>query len=253
MELLATSNIANKIRNTRLPRTKPLMPLFEVISNSIHSIEEAIQAELLEAGKGQIVIKCIRNGSNGTLSKNVGLLMFSKQTDFDAGRVRARRYRNRRIGEFLKELRLTEGRGTGIPTIVKSLADNGSPAPIFDANEPERTHFIVEIPKHSAFETFSSFDGQSNDQVSDQVSDQVISLIQFCKAPKSRQEILAFLGLANHSVNFKRHVEPLIELNYLDYTIKENLRDRNQKYATTDLGKSVLIKTERPSKRPSND
>lgn len=69
MELLATSNIANKIRNTRLPRTKPLMPLFEVISNSIHSIEEAIQAGLLEAGKGQIVIKCIRNGSNDTLSK----------------------------------------------------------------------------------------------------------------------------------------------------------------------------------------
>jgi len=26
-----------------------------------------------------------------------------------------RRYRNRRIGEFLKELSLTEGRGTGVP------------------------------------------------------------------------------------------------------------------------------------------
>lgn len=151
--------------------------------------------------------------------------------------------------------------GAVVEGSVCALADNGSPAPIFDANEPERTHFIVEIPKHKAFETFSSFDGQSNDQgsdhvsdhVSDQVSDQVISLIQFCKVPKSRQEILAFLGLTNHSVNFKRHVEPLIELNYLDYTIKENLRDRNQKYATTDLGKSILIKTERPSKRPSND
>jgi len=27
----------------------------------------------------------------------------------------SRRYRNRRIGEFLKELNLTEGRSTGIP------------------------------------------------------------------------------------------------------------------------------------------
>lgn len=104
-----------------------------------------------------------------------------KQADFDNGIVRARRYRNRRIGDFLKELRLTEGRGTGIPTIVKALSENGSPHPIFDANEPERTHFIVEIPIHQAFieqekETFSNFTGQS-DQVSDQVSDQDIELI----------------------------------------------------------------------------
>ena len=31
----------------------------------------------------------------------------------------ARKYRNRRIGEFLKELKLTEGRNTGIPKIKK--------------------------------------------------------------------------------------------------------------------------------------
>jgi ATP-dependent DNA helicase RecG len=186
-----------------------------------------------------------------------------KQSEFDAGRVRARRYRNRRIGEFLKELKLTEGRGTGIPTIVNALKENGSPAPIFDINDPERTHFIVEIPIHPAFieDENRNFDETSNDRVSDQVSDrvsdqvsdQVISILTLCLSPKSRQEILANLGLKNHTDTFKRHVEPLIELNYLDYTIKENLRDRNQKYATTELGKSILIKSERPSKRPSND
>ena len=31
--------------------------------------------------------------------------------------LRSRRYRNRRLGEFLKELELTEGRTTGSPTI----------------------------------------------------------------------------------------------------------------------------------------
>ena len=29
--------------------------------------------------------------------------------------LRSRRFRNRRLGEFLKELDLTEGRATGIP------------------------------------------------------------------------------------------------------------------------------------------
>ena len=31
--------------------------------------------------------------------------------------LKSRRYRNRRLGDFLKELDLTEGRSTGVPTI----------------------------------------------------------------------------------------------------------------------------------------
>ncbi len=40
LDLHPKSNIANKVRNTSLPRTKPLLPLYEAISNSIHSINE---------------------------------------------------------------------------------------------------------------------------------------------------------------------------------------------------------------------
>ena len=36
-------------------------------------------------------------------------------------RIVARDYRNRRVGDFLKELHLTEGRGTGIPTMKRVL------------------------------------------------------------------------------------------------------------------------------------
>ncbi|OYU53830.1 MAG: ATP-binding protein [Chitinophagaceae bacterium BSSC1] len=61
MELRPKSNIANKVRNTNLPKTKPLMPLFEVISNSIHAINEAKKADILK-GEGEIRIKVIRNG-----------------------------------------------------------------------------------------------------------------------------------------------------------------------------------------------
>ena len=74
-----------------------------------------------------------------------------KQSDFDKGIIRARRYRNRRIGEFLKELNLTEGRGTGIPTMKRVLRKNGSAMPKFDADEPERRYFISEILIHSEF------------------------------------------------------------------------------------------------------
>ena len=70
---------------------------------------------------------------------------------FDNGMVRSRRYRNRRLGEFLKELELTEGRATGIPTILDSLRKNGSPAPRFYSDE-NRTFFEVELFTHPAFE-----------------------------------------------------------------------------------------------------
>ncbi|MCK9448829.1 MAG: hypothetical protein M0Q41_07595 [Bacteroidales bacterium] len=37
------------------------------------------------------------------------------------GKVYSRRYRNRRLGKFLKEQKLTEGRATGISTLLKAL------------------------------------------------------------------------------------------------------------------------------------
>ena len=64
--------------------------------------------------------------------------------------LRSRRYRNRRLGEFLKELDLTEGRATGIPTIQDELRENGSPQATIETDE-ERTYFLIDIPCHPDF------------------------------------------------------------------------------------------------------
>jgi ATP-dependent DNA helicase RecG len=69
---------------------------------------------------------------------------------FAQGQVRSRRYRNRRLGEFLKELELTEGRATGIPTILKELRENGSPEPKF-LTDNDYTYFEVELFIHPVF------------------------------------------------------------------------------------------------------
>ena len=59
----ATTNVANKIRNTSLSKYQGLMPLFELISNSIHSIEERQKAGLyVEGESGRIIVRIIRNG-----------------------------------------------------------------------------------------------------------------------------------------------------------------------------------------------
>ena len=62
--------------------------------------------------------------------------------------LKSRRYRNRRLGDFLKELDLTEGRSTGIPTIQEKLAANGSPRATFETTE-DRLTFLIHIPVHT--------------------------------------------------------------------------------------------------------
>lgn len=65
-------------------------------------------------------------------------------------RMISRRYRNRRIGDFLKELKLVEGRNTGIPTILKAMKDNQSELPVFQTDD-ERSYFTVILPVQKKF------------------------------------------------------------------------------------------------------
>ena len=69
--------------------------------------------------------------------------------------IRSRFYRNRRIGEFLKELDLAEGRNTGIGKIVRAMRENGSPDPQF-YNPETRSFMTVILPIHEAFKTDES-------------------------------------------------------------------------------------------------
>jgi len=62
-----------------------------------------------------------------------------------ARKLKARRYRNRRLGDFLKELDLTEGRATGIPSIQKALKENGSGNATIETDD-DRTYFLMTIP-----------------------------------------------------------------------------------------------------------
>ncbi len=66
------------------------------------------------------------------------------------GSVPAVPARNRRIGGFLKELRLAESRGTGIPKIRRHMNESGSPEPrfVFDKG---RTYFCVTLPVHPRY------------------------------------------------------------------------------------------------------
>lgn len=78
--------------------------------------------------------------------------------NFSQGKALTRKYRNRRIGEFLKEIDLSEKKSTGIPKILWELKKNGSPLPESETDD-ERTYIITTIRMHEGFEIKKSMSG----------------------------------------------------------------------------------------------
>ena len=151
------------------------------------------------------------------------------------GRALSRRYRNRRIGEFLKELELTEGRGTGIPKILKAMQENGSPDPIFEFDE-DHSYFLVTLPIHP--KAALTVTDQATDQATDQVRDEVKRLIAVVDGEMKRQELQEALGL-RHRVHFKNsYLAPALELGLVEMTHPDKPSSPKQRYRLTEKGRA---------------
>ncbi len=167
--------------------------------------------------------------------------------DLNRGGVVARRYRNRRIGEFLKELRLTEGRGTGVPTIFKAMRDNGSPEPRFETDD-DRTYFTTLLPIHPlALRSPNDVQGVVQPEVASTLAlPEVLrepgtwDILRLSLNPRSRRDLQAHLGLKNR-VRFQRsYLNPLIVAGLLAPTVPDSPHAPTQKYQTTERGKALL-------------
>ncbi len=180
-------------------------------------------------------------------------------------RVVARDYRNRKIGGFLKELKLTEGRGTGLPIIHNSLEENGSPPPVFETDE-NNAYFLCVLPVHpltglvdhngakdrakdivlkinslsdvdtylrlSESQRWSQRWNQVRTQLVSYVDEILLRVLNFCTEPKTREEIFVHINLFNNSKNYNKFLKPIIELGWLNLTLPEKLTSKNQKYIT---------------------
>lgn len=163
-----------------------------------------------------------------------------KDEDMDAGKLVSRRYRNRRIGEFLKELEFTEGRCTGVPKIRRSLKNNGSPDPVFHT-DGIRQSFWTEIRIHPEFLVGSETIQQVTQHVGRQVNRQVAAqVIDYCRAPRKASEIRALIGLKDRESFQNNHLRPLLDEQLIALTIPDKPQSRLQQYVATEKGKAWL-------------
>ena len=191
-----------------------------------------------------------------------------------AGHARPRRYRNRRIGEFLKELEFTEGRCTGIPKIIDAMRKNGSPPAEFEFDD-DHSYFMVRLPVHlAALEVAEASMGdesrvepngepqfpvipvsdQDEAQVGAQVKAQVeaqveMAILAVClNAPMSSAEIATALGHKQLSGNLRKALPRLRVKCLLEYTIPDKPNSRLQQYRLTEKGSNMLalLKGDKP-------
>lgn len=138
----------------------------------------------------------------------------SAQALQEARKLSARRYRNRRLGDFLKELHLTEGRATGIPTIQKHLVLNGNDRATLETDD-DRTFFRIIIPCHPSFHTVKLNNGTVYEELTaEQLTCQI-----------SSEELRQVNDIINQCINIKKTL--------LNEVITETLRQvkYNSKYS----------------------
>lgn len=175
-----------------------------------------------------------------------------------ARKLKARRYRNRRLGDFLKELDLTEGRATGIPTIQKALKENGSMPATIETDE-DRTYFLMTIPCRHGFEDGitevsniqNKVTGNELGRIFGQVYLQVEGVINQC-AISNKKELGQILGQMYVQVweksrskgNVLTLVMDTIDLLCLlkDSNLSANMLNRNLSFdSTKELKRKIIL------------
>ena len=249
-----------KIKGEALSKTffnYPFEALEEALANAVYHKNY----ELREPIEVRILPEAIEIISYGGPDPSI------RKDDLNNGIIRARRYRNRRIGEYLKELNLTEGKGTGIPTIKRALLMNGSKPAVYDTDGDERRFFVIVIHIHEVFllgdgnqdKQESNQDKQKSNQgiieehlrkalllvykkdYKKQILKRMIDILIYCDIAKTKVEILEHIGLTKQTKNFKEYIEPIVEMGFLKRTLPENPTSRNQKYITTTEGNKLII------------
>jgi len=138
-----------------------------------------------------------------------------------SGNLVSRHYRNRRIGDFLKELKLSEGRNTGVPTMIEAMRNNGSPEPVFLTDE-DRSYFTTVLPIHPAFLVNVQRLEKGNTEES------IIALIRVngCMTVK---EICTKMGYSGINIRISDTIKTMISDGRLRYLYPETPRSPKQR------------------------
>ena len=181
-----------------------------------------------------------------------------RMDDLQQGKAMSPRYRNPRIGEFLKALNFAKGRSTGVPKILRAMRNNGSPPPSFETDS-DRTWFLVRLPAHEWFSRAEEprgeqhprqdtvqdkslrnlEEGASTEQDTQQVTEQVRQLVLALTGEMRRRQLQDLLGIAHRPHFLQTYLNPALEAGFIEMTLPDKPTSRNQRYRRTSAGEAL--------------
>lgn len=155
--------------------------------------------------------------------------------DIARGVLISSRYRNRRIGDFLKELKMIEGRNTGIPLIIKAMKQNGSGKPEFKTDE-HRSYFRVILPIHPVFINNDKTDEEfvaSSERIKHKRRNKrelrQMILLALRQNNLSMRELSLELGYTKPTDTVRDVVNELMEAGEIEFMYPSKMKNPNQK------------------------
>ena len=157
--------------------------------------------------------------------------LYGKLTLDALGKVRPDT-RNSALANILELLHVTENRYSGIPTIYHELEKAQLPPPVFAVRHGEfvvtfksKIAQVYDAPAASVGAVHEA-QAQYNSYQADSIEER---LLAFCAVPRSRQEIIDFLGFSRY-YSMSKIVQPLIDDGKIALTLPDKPKSSKQRY-----------------------
>jgi ATP-dependent DNA helicase RecG len=139
--------------------------------------------------------------------------LYGKMTLEQLGRAHADS-RNPLLANMLETLKLVENRYSGIPTLRREMKEAGLPAPVF---LEERGSFCVILYNRNSLQSKPGTE----------------ELLDFCRTPRSREEIADHLGLKSAYYAVRTVLRPLVDMGRLRMTHPDKPGSHNQRFVSS--------------------
>lgn len=143
--------------------------------------------------------------------------------------------RNPILANMLELLRITENRYSGIPTMISEMRNAGLPRPEFSQRRGEfkvvfRNNIYNELATaNEVHEKAPDYGKYGQDQARNKKITLEQQIVEFCRTPRTRQEIVDFSGMTRYHI-MSKYIQPMIDNGILRCTIPEKPKTKNQRF-----------------------
>ena len=133
--------------------------------------------------------------------------------------------RNPSLVTAMETLGKTENRYSGIPTIRYAMKKHGLPEPVF-SNARGTFRVVLYNSKTEELQAPSA-------DIAKPIVEDKKGLLDFCRTPRTRAEIVEYLGFSSAQYALRRYLNPLVRAGLIQMTKPESPRCKDQQFITT--------------------